>query len=230
MDILLYFAITVTAIFVIKMILMMFGIGSDSDVDIEISDVPDISVDLDTDFDVGGAVDAIGGIDGDIDFDVAAGDGFDISTVSSDGHMQIDTSSDFSFILFTLDSILAFFMVFSWTVLFLVQELYLNMLLSIAIGFALGFIVMFLYSYLLSKIRNLETEEVQDAYPELDAEGVMYLSSKNGRGQAKFSVNGKYIIYDVHTNAEQIQTGEIVVVQNINNKIITVLAKNDKKN
>lgn len=180
-----YFAITVTIIFIIKLLLTIFAFDSG---DFSV-DTPDIDMDTSVDFD--------GDMDGDMHFD---------SDITS------DTSSDTSFVLFTLDSILAFLMVFSWTVLMCINQFELSVAVSVISGIVLGFLVLVGYSFILSKIKKLETGQVRDVYPEIGQKGTMYLSSTDGKGQAKFSVDGKYIIYTIHTKGEVIPTGKNVVV------------------
>lgn len=180
-----YFAITVTIIFIIKLLLTIFAFDSG---DFSV-DTPDIDMDTSVDFD--------GDMDGDMHFD---------SDITS------DTSSDTSFVLFTLDSILAFLMVFSWTVLMCINQFELSVAVSVISGIVLGFLVLVGYSFILSKIKKLETGQVRDVYPEIGQQGTMYLSSTDGKGQAKFSVDGKYIIYTIHTKGEVIPTGKNVVV------------------
>lgn len=176
-----YFAITVTIIFIIKLLLTIFAFDS-GDFGV---DAPDIDMDTSVDF------------DGDMQIDS------DVTT---------DTSSDASFVLFTLDSILAFLMVFSWTVLMCINQFELSVAVSVISGIILGFLVLVAYSFILSKIKKLETGQVKDVYPEIGQQGTMYLSSTDGKGQAKFSVDGKYIIYTIHTKGEVIPTGKNVIV------------------
>lgn len=176
-----YFAITVTIIFIIKLLLTIFAFDS-GDFGV---DAPDIDMDTSVDF------------DGDMQIDS------DVTT---------DTSSDASFVLFTLDSILAFLMVFSWTVLMCINQFELSVAVSVISGIILGFLVLVAYSFILSKIKKLETGQVKDVYPEIGQQGTMYLSSTGGKGQAKFSVDGKYIIYTIHTKGEVIPTGKNVIV------------------
>lgn len=196
MKFLLYFAITITAIFVVKLLLVLFGFDHD--------------VDVDADIEIDGVFDSLDGVG-----EVPDVDGIELESVELD--------ADSSFLVFTLDSVLAFLMVFSWSTLFFLQEMYFPPIISILTGIILGIIVMVLYSFLLSKIRKLDTPEVEDVFPKVGAEGSMYLGSKNGRGQAKFSVNGKFIIYDVYTNSEKIQTGDRVTVQTVKDKMVTVI-------
>ena len=195
-----YFATTVTVIFIIKLLLTIFAFDSGGDFDVD-------GFDIHTDIDMDTSVDFDGDMDGNMHFD---------SDITS------DTASDASFVLFTLDSILAFLMVFSWTVLMCINQFELSVAVSVVSGIVLGFLVLVGYSFILSKIKKLETGQVKDVYPEIGQQGTMYLSSTGGKGQAKFSVDGKYIIYTIHTRGEVIPTGKNVVVVSRDNALLIV--------
>lgn len=165
------------------------------------------------------------GSESDVDIDIDLEVDGSITT-----EQAVDGGSDASYVLFTLDSILAFLMVFLWTFLMCVNQLGFSLILSLMISLVCALIIVILYSFLISKVRKLETPEVVDMYPEVEQQGIMYLSTQTGKGKAKFSVDGKYVIYDVYAQTNELTTGMRVYVTKIEKDFITVqvLENNNK--
>lgn len=152
--------------------------------------------------------------DTDVPLDDFDGDGF----VDVGEHIS---ASQVDFVLFSLDSILAFLLVFSWSLLALVNQFNIHFLMSLVLALIFGAIIMLLYAYFMSKVRGLETAVVRDVYPQKDELGTMYLSIKNGTGKAKFIIDKKQYILDVRSE-DLLQTKDIVKVVAVDQSIIYV--------
>ncbi|MGL5042867.1 MAG: hypothetical protein ACRC6X_07225 [Culicoidibacterales bacterium] len=159
-------------------------------------------------------------------FGFGADNDFTVDDFNADVHTAEDISSDTSFVLLSVDSVLSFFMVFSWSTLMFIKQFTFSIVLSVLFGFVCGSIMMLVYSFLMSKVKKLETPVVKDLYPSVGAQGTMYLSTQNGKGKAKFSVEGKYIIYDVLAADGPLETGTLVEVSDVTQQSITVTQVN----
>lgn len=209
-------AIPATLILLIQTILLIVGIGGSGE-GIDISDTSG----LDTgDF---------GGIDGDaFDFDSAVGD-VDIDTGGADGGDGFVPHEMGLLSLFTMQGIVSFFCIFSWSAIILVAVL--NTLFALAIAFVLGFLSMAGVAQIIRLSSKLAQNGTLNMKVLLGETGTVYLPiPANGKGHGKVYVqlSERFIECDALCESEKslptnttirvvdILAGNVLVVEQLN--------------
>ncbi len=182
-----YIAIPATLVLIVQTVLMLIGIGDHgSD-----ADLPD--ADIDVDADVGDGV--FGDDIADADADVSAFEGFH---------------------LFSVRSVIAFFVVFGWVGVAL-DATALHPALVLLIAAACGFVMMVAVAFLYKWAMSLQSDGTVDLRNALGVSGTVYLTvpaNRSAAGKVNLTVQGEYGEYSAVTDSDtSIETGaEITVI------------------
>jgi hypothetical protein len=151
---------------------------------------------------------AIFGIDGD------TGDGMDADMDAGEAHA--DSSAVFS--LFSLLSILAFFMGAGWMGLAARLEMGLGTVVSALVAGGFGFFMMVLAAGLMFGMRKLNREVTWDARSSIGSGARVYLTipeKGKGRGQVEVSVSGRRKVLPAISTKEKIESFMAVTVVDV---------------
>lgn len=133
---------------------------------------------------------------------------------SSDAH-HVDSVSSFK--IFTVQSVLAFFMGFGWVGLASRLEWKLGYFLSTTFSILFGAALLFFTAFLMSRVYRLNAIRSRDLYEALGDEAKVYLTiPENGRGKIQAVVDGSLRIMDAVSRSgriEQFKEVEIVGVE-----------------
>ncbi|WP_415912761.1 hypothetical protein [Neptuniibacter sp. QD37_11] len=134
-------------------------------------------------------------------------------------NIETEGESGGNFISFSISSVLAFMMMFSWTYLGVHEEMGVGK--GLAIAFVAGTAMMMAYSFMIRKLFSLNSPEVSEAVLSKGSSARVYTSIE-GRakksGLVKATVNGAERTLDAFTNdTKTIATGESVLVESHDN-------------
>jgi len=200
-------AVPSTLVVILQIILLFLGFGEDG----AASNPSDTSgLDLDTPADAG-----LSGAD----FDMA------------DGDMVMDGSNpaDFGTLrLFTLQGILAFLCVFSWSGIAL-SKTALPILFSLMLATLLGFLFMVLIATLIHYMSRLTDDGSVSIHSALGRSGTVYLTIPPrgaGHGKVNITIGGHFYEYDAITDSEiSLPTGSHVRVVDVREDVVMVEAE-----
>ncbi len=202
-----YLAIAVgfTTFFVLQSALAIIGnlfeSASDFDEDIDISIDEDIDISIDEDIDIS--------FDEDIDFDE------DISILSS---------AKVTFHLFTLRTIIGFFVLFGWSG-YINTSGGVDPLIVFLTSILAGFLMMLLVAYVVHLLYKLEQTGTVNLSDSIGKEGTVYLKiPKYGQGTGKVQIvlGDSLRTLDALANDSEIETGKKVRIIDVKDKIIVV--------
>jgi len=146
-----------------------------------------------------------------------AGGNFEVET-DFDSITETDTSFNF----LSVQSLLAFFMGFSWTGLTAITQIKTGEILSILIAIAVGLLFMFGTAYLMFAIKKLDHRPVADLTKAVGTEGKAYTEFKpHGEGQIQVDINNKFVTVDaISICEEQIAAFSQIRIEKVeNNKL-----------
>jgi len=154
-----------------------------------------------------------------MDFDAEAGMDFSTPTdTTSDTTMGLD--ADFS--VFSVRSIIAFFMLFGWTGVLMLDAGF-SVWLALLVAGVIGFLAMIMVAYLMFKVSQMDESGTFNTRTAINNFGEVYLTipaTKTGYGKIHLKIKGSTREMDAVTDHnEQINTGSRV-------KIIDVLDDN----
>lgn len=221
MKVLYCIAIPATLVFVIQTVLSMLS-GMDGGAGIDVSDTSGL--------DMGGT--DMGGLDGggDLNFDGGA----DLSELSDgnlgDAKAFVDggNPADFSQLrLFTLQGVVAFFTVFGWTAILMING-GVSELIGTILGLALGFIAMILVAKLIrfsTKLTENGTMDLRNAIGETGSVYIPIPPSGQGEGKITLYLQGSYSeCTAANAGGQPLPTGASVRVVDLRNGILIVEA------
>lgn len=202
-------AIPFSVIFLIQMIMTFIGIGGDDvDIDTDVDVDADIDADIDTDADIEGSVE-----DSDINDADRAG-----------------KTKRRRFKLFTVRSIIAFFMVFSWVGLICVYSK-LNTPITFTIAFISGFAMMFVVALIMHLLFSMEESGNIVLNNAVNSEGKVYLpipAEYSGVGKVQVKVQSSLQEMDAITVGEKLPTGtKIKVIGIVKGKLLVERIQED---
>lgn len=153
-------------------------------------------------------IDSVDGMDADFDT-------FDGDTMDTGGAMS----------LFSIRSMINFFVGFGWTGICLRSVITNDILLfivAILVGLGLG------YSYILlwKKLKKFESNGAVSIGNCVGKEANVYLripGEGKGRGKVQISINGSVHEFDAMTEGEEIATGDRVMVERVSNNVVFVV-------
>ena len=142
--------------------------------------------------------------------------GGDSSGDGSDLDIDLDSGSDAAFKLFSIQSILAFFMGFGWTGLSTKQEFGLPSVAAFPVSIAIGAVFMFFTAWLMAKVYNLRHEPKRSLQSAVGTFGKVYLSipaKGDGKGQVQVVVDDQRMTLNAISSGDPIKEfSEIEVV------------------
>lgn len=188
-------AIPATLVLLLETVIAMAGGGHD----VDISDTS--GLDLDSDFSIG-----------DMDFDIG-----------SDVDIHADVSDLPSLRLFTVQGIVAFLCICSWTGIITYSTMPLGM--SLGLGAVLGLIAMFVLAKVIQIISKLNQNGMVDFRNALGQTARVYLViPKEGKGMGKVNVTiqGSMRECDAISRGEQIDTGAFVRIIDLEDDVLVV--------
>lgn len=199
-------AIPATLILLLQTILLLIGLGHgggeaghDLDAGADVDGGPD--VDIQSDMDIGP--------DGTI-----PGDLHPIEGVPTDGHelSHPADSHDSGLHLFTLRGIVAFFTVFGWVGIALL-DLHLPPILAIFLAFAAGLIALFLVAILMKLIMEMQQSGNLDLVNAIGLTGEVYVPIHDGgKGKVTVIVQERFLELDAIAPGHTLKTGQMVRV------------------
>ncbi len=202
-----FIAIPFSVVFLVQMVMTFIGIGGEGDVDM------DTDVDTDVDFDADTDVD----IDTDAEFEGDVDDS-DINDADRAGKTKRRR-----FRLFTIRSIIAFFMVFGWVGVACVYSK-LNTPVTIGIAFASGLGMMFIIALLMHLLFSMEESGNIDINNAVNCEGKVYLpipAEYSGVGKVQIKIQSSLQEMDAITVGEKLPTGtKIKVIGIVKGKLL----------
>lgn len=208
MRILYCIAVPASVIFLIQTAISLLGFG-DAGSGIDISDTSGLDTGVD--------------ITGDINDDIADPDDF---SMFQDGSNPLDYSS---LRLFTLQGLIAFFTVFSWTSIISISS-GTNELLGVVIGAVLGIAVMFLIAKLIQTSRKLTESgniDINNCIGETASVYIPIPPNGAGYGKVTLKVQGQFREFDALTQgSKQLPSNLQVRVIDIRGDMLVVEADN----
>jgi len=187
-------------IFIMRMILMLFGADQgDADMDVDV----DMDVDADTDMDVDDG--ATGADDS----------GFDEGDV------------DASLKLLTVQGLTAFIMMFGLTGFSVSRSSAVGSVVTVGVGCGVGVFAMWLVAKGFAVMKSLQSSGTMNLYDTMGEEGTVYLTiPSEGIGKVRIIVSGRLKVRDaVSQDKVEIKTGERVSVSEITNQRMLVVRK-----
>lgn len=151
-----------------------------------------------------------------------------IGSDATDG-IEADFDGDFNgsdqpFQLFSFRNLINFLLGFSWTGIScytLVSNQYLLMFIS----FLIGVVFVYLFYFLIKKIQNFSEDNTFQIRDSIGLSAEVYLNipaEKSGKGKVLISIKGSFRELEAITPFEQLPTGKIVLVTDVDNNILVV--------
>lgn len=223
-------ALSGSVIFVLRMIMLFIGLGSDHgdgqvDSHGDGHDLIDGGHDIDTGHDLDVGHDA--GID--VDHDVHVDGSHELAeTDGHDGH-DLD-NSDFSFKFLSLQGLTAFFMMFGWVGLAMIRDSALPGWAAVFGGIFAGMITVYIMAFMFKIFINLQSDGTMRVKNALHSGGTVYLRiPSQGSGQVQVEVDGRLKIFDaISANKEEIKTGEQITVVWVQDNGVLVVEKDER--
>lgn len=144
-----------------------------------------------------------------------AGDSFD---VSFDGDTETHMTGSEAFTIFSIQSVLAFFMGAGWMGLACREEWGMDKMTSALAAAAFGFAMMFLNTWLMTKIKSLNSSSSNNMANAVGLRGRVYTQipeKGQGMGQIELTVNGKQQILNAYSEEKPIKSFASVLVTDI---------------
>ena len=184
-------AIPATLILVIQTILSFFGFGEDADAD----------------------------VDTDVDADVAPDDLPSEGVFGENGISEVESDFDADGLrLFTLRGIIAFFTVFGWVGVTML-EAGVALLITLPVALISGFAIMLLLAILMKIMMKLRNDGNLDIRNAVGASGKVYLTippARSGSGKVQILLQGSLVEREAVTDEEEaIPTGSEIVVLSV---------------
>ncbi len=149
---------------------------------------------------------------------IGVGGDMDISTEGIDAQVSGEFSGLDDFLVISLDSLLSAIMVFSWSNYFFIN--FFGVLLGVLISIIITVVVMYFYNKVYRTLKNMESKQIKNKYPDVGSTGSVYFNKKNG-ANVKFIVDGKELYLDVICE-DEISAGDNVTVLTEEKGIVTV--------
>lgn len=150
--------------------------------------------------------------------------------MDSDGGLDTPDSGDFNgefpFQLFTFRNFINFFLGFGWTAILLQDKV--NGLLAIFISALVGILLVAAVMYIFYLMSRMEQSGNIDMANAVGCKGNVYLkipANRNGEGKVQITIQGAVREYDAVTNSEELPTGAPIVVTQVLNENVVVVAK-----
>lgn len=141
-----------------------------------------------------------------------------------DAEVHSGTGSDSAFVLFSIESILAFLMGFGWSGLAIKNEWHFPTFISASMAFAFGLMMMLFIAYLMMQVKKLGQTSSFNIHDCVGKTGSAYTDlKKDKQGQVKIIVSGKLrILNAINRVSEKIDAFSSVIVTDIedNNLIV----------
>ena len=151
------------------------------------------------------------------------GEGAD-TEVNMDLADDVDGSESFEYL--SVQTVLTFLMMFSWSALALKYEMKNSSLVAYSLSSFIGLLTSFAIGYSMKKLKSLATDHPKSLVPQIDDELVVYSTiSKDGYGEVKFILNNETFYIKAYTEDPQdIPKGSRVkVLKNKPNLVVTKL-------
>lgn len=154
--------------------------------------------------------------------------------MDSDGGMDGDVETDLEvghhpFQLFSLRNLVNFFLGFGWTGVALFSSIDNKMLLTL-IAVAVGIILIVIFFLLMRSIMKLAEDnsfKIEDAIGKTGDVYITIPANNSGKGKVSISVKGTAHELDaITTDTENLKTGSLIRVINVDNTILVVTALN----
>jgi membrane-bound ClpP family serine protease len=148
---------------------------------------------------------------------------FDADTeVTGDFNTLTDTDSSFN--LFSIDSILSFFMCFGWMGWWMHNYNHASFKLCMLVATISGLLGMFLFAFLFAQIKKLEFVPKNDLKELIDKTGKSYTKfTPKGNGQIQIEFNSKLATLDATSLDEaEINSFELIKVVKVENDIVYI--------
>lgn len=216
---------------VVQIIIALIGAAANGGADADVDAGGEIDFDLDGD---------VSGADAGFDGDFSGADaGFDGDFSGADSGFDADSASsshtDFSspegstgLRLFTMQGIIAFLAVFSWSAL-LIEKSGVHMAASVLLGVVLGFIAMLLMALAMRAMLKLQYDGTSDIRNALGSVGTVYLTippERDHTGKVTIMLQGSLREIDALTDdKEPIPTGAQVQVSGVSGKNILLVKR-----
>lgn len=146
-----------------------------------------------------------------------------LMTVGDGADTEMDFHDDFdgsdSFDLLSVQSVMAFLMSFSWSVLAFRKEFGMEKAQAILVAVAVAFVMAYLFSYALFKLKKLSSEEVGDVQIPEDTVVEVYSNipkKDKGYGQVKVLHHGKTYYLKAYSEDVEYKTKSLVKVSKSN--------------
>ncbi len=134
------------------------------------------------------------------------------------------TETDSSFNLFTLESILSFFMCFGWMGWWAYNYQHLSLKICMLIACISGIVGMLFFAFLFAQIKKMEFIPKNDFKELINKKGKAYTRFQpNSKGQIQIDFNSKYATLDaINTSEEEINAFELIEVVKVEDNIIYI--------
>lgn len=133
---------------------------------------------------------------------------------------------EFPFQLFTFRNFINFFLGFGWTAIVLQGKI--NGVLAIFIAFVAGILLVAAVMYIFYFMSKMEQSGNIDTANAVGCRGNVYLKippARNGEGKVQITIQGAIREYDAVTNGEELPTGTPIVITQVLNENVLVVAR-----
>ena len=206
-------AIPSTLVMLIQTVLLLIGLGGHGDVDTGSG-----PIDGGVGHDLPGAAVATGHTDLPSHMPIHApsgGAGAADHSHAADHITASDNADAAAFHLFSLRSILAFFVVFGWVGLAMAAQKNISVVITITIAFLAGAAGLYLTAWMFYAIQKLQYSGNVNLKNAVGLQGEVYIpipAAKNGSGKVNMLLQERWLECDAVTAGEALKTGQLVVV------------------